>query len=450
MAAAYDRGKKALEAKDYPTAIQEFTSAIKSNPEAPSYYLDRSSAHLRNNNSGSQAVDDAEAGLLLAKARDRGQIIGKAQFRRGVALYQLGRYRDAGRCFEWAREKDPGEKMLGIWDVKVKNKLDTAAATAAGEGVEVEDGVGVLQYPEKDVVKRAQGVEIGIETEGSKPAAATTTATTTTTTSTTTTISTPKEVTVSTPPSQIRHDWYQSTDTVTLSLMVKGVPKDRAIIEIENNSISISFPLPTGSDYNFSLDPLYAAIDPTQSTFKILSTKIELTLKKCSPSTKWHSLEGEPIVNDNDTTTATPTTTTTTDPKPPLPTLPGPIYPSSSKTGPKNWDKVVHDLSKRPKPKATTTNSTTNETTNHPHKPEDLESDTAYISDDEEGGAGGDPVNSFFKKLFKNADPDTRRAMMKSYTESNGTALSTNWDEVRKAPVETRPPEGMEEIKYEI
>ena len=53
-------------------------------------------------------------------------------------------------------------------------------------------------------------------------------------------------------------------------------------------------------------------------------------------------------------------------------------------------------------------------------------------SDDE----GGDAVDSFFKKLYKGSDPDTRRAMMKSYQESNGTALSTNWEEVGKKRVE--------------
>lgn len=423
MAAAYDRGKKALEAKDYPTAIQEFTTAIKSNQEAPTYYLDRSIAYLRCN-SGIKALDDAEAGLLLAKARDRGNIIGKAQFRRGVTLYQLGRYRDAERCFAWAREKDPGEKMLGIWDVKIKSKLD-----AAGKEGEVE--IGVMQYPEKDVVKRAQGAGTAAQTEGNKPATATGTPSTS--------VSPPKEVAVSTPPSQIRHDWYQSSETVTLSLMVKGVPKDKAIVEIEETSISISFPLPTGSDYNFSLDPLYASIDPNHSTFKILNTKIELILRKSSTGTKWRSLEGEPRVSNNDATT-----TSEKEPKlPPPPTISqGPSYPSSSKTGPKNWDKVVHDLSRKPKPTSNKINDEAVDAT-----ATSTESDTTYISDDDE--EGGDPVNGFFKKLFKNADPDTRRAMMKSYTESNGTALSTNWSEVRQGPVETMPPEGMEERKYE-
>jgi suppressor of G2 allele of SKP1 len=38
----------------------------------------------------------------------------------------------------------------------------------------------------------------------------------------------------------------------------------------------------------------------------------------------------------------------------------------------------------------------------------------------------------FFKGLYKDADEDMRRAMMKSYIESKGTALSTNWTDVGK------------------
>lgn len=37
---------------------------------------------------------------------------------------------------------------------------------------------------------------------------------------------------------------------------------------------------------------------------------------------------------------------------------------------------------------------------------------------------------------------------MKSYQESNGTTLSTNWDEVKKGKVETKPPTGQEAKKW--
>lgn len=57
-------------------------------------------------------------------------------------------------------------------------------------------------------------------------------------------------------------------------------------------------------------------------------------------------------------------------------------------------------------------------------------------------------ANALFRDLFKNATPEVRMAMEKSYVESNGTALSTNWDEVGKSKVETRPPDSMVAKKW--
>lgn len=54
----------------------------------------------------------------------------------------------------------------------------------------------------------------------------------------------------------------------------------------------------------------------------------------------------------------------------------------------------------------------------------------------------------FFQKLYKDADDDTRKAMVKSYTESGGTVLSTNWKEISKKRTEIRPPDGMEFKKW--
>lgn len=51
------------------------------------------------------------------------------------------------------------------------------------------------------------------------------------------------------------------------------------------------------------------------------------------------------------------------------------------------------------------------------------------------------------RDIYANADEDTRRAMVKSYVESNGTSLSTNWQEVGSKTMETLPPQGMEPKK---
>lgn len=138
-----------------------------------------------------------------------------------------------------------------------------------------------------------------------------------------------------------------------------------------------------------------------------MGTKIEVVLKKQTPGQKWKSLESFGKA-------------TKLADRPAVPVAPaaGPTYPTSSRKGTKDWDKVASSLTEKP-------------------AKDEKKKDDGNESDDSE--FGGDAVDGFFKKLYAGADPDTRRAMMKSYVESNGTSLSTNWSEVEKKTMEVYP-----------
>jgi len=76
----------------------------------------------------------------------------------------------------------------------------------------------------------------------------------------------------------------------------------------------------------------------------------------------------------------------------------------------RNWDKVVNEMTK-----------------------DDNDSD----------------VNTLFKKIYSEGSDEVRKAMNKSFLESGGTVLSTNWKDVGKDKVDIKPPEGMEWKKWD-
>jgi len=204
---------------------------------------------------------------------------------------------------------------------------------------------------------------------------------------------------------KIRHEWYQTDAEVVVSVFIKNVKGANFDTEIQTRSLSLSVKLPTGADVIFDLDPLSHDVVPAQSSARALSTKIEVKLIKAKPGIKWHKLEGE----DDESTSMQASSNRT-----------GPSYPTSARHK-TNWDKLAKEAAE----------------------------EESKLPDNKDPNSGGEvELNRLFKKLYADATDDQRMAMMKSYSESSGTSLSTNWDEVKKGKVQTQPPDGMYAKKW--
>jgi len=193
---------------------------------------------------------------------------------------------------------------------------------------------------------------------------------------------------------KVRYEWYQTETHVTITIFIKNVDKEKAKINIQPTSLSVDIPEPTPYQSNIEL---LDKVNPEESTTNILGTKIEIKLKKLRPA-KWPSLE-----NTGGQVKSWDVVVDTKKEK-------GLLYPSSSKTGAKDWEA----LSKT-------------------QEDDKLDGDAA--------------LNKVFQDIYKGASDDQRRAMLKSFQESGGTVLSTNWDEVGKGEVKGHPPKGMD-MKY--
>ncbi|KJX92291.1 sgt1 and cs domain containing protein [Zymoseptoria brevis] len=378
------RGKQALDIKDYNQAIEHFTAAIKDAPSSPEFYLQRAIAHTRAKNY-QEALDDSEQAVINGQKRAKREAILQAQFRRGIALHQLSRYSDATFILQLIQSK------LGETEKKDYQGLDLwlHKSKAALEKLDEDDEKRKCTITETPTPRKTS-TPVGGSTATMSPPVAPPTST--------------SHITPNPPqtaPDKIRHEFYQTTENVYFTLLAKGVPKDKAQVEITSRALSISFPLNNGADYDFTIEPLFGAVQVEKCITRILPSKIEIILVKATPGQKWATLEAADSVTNDEDEESKRAVFAESDP------ASAPAYPTSSKTGPKNWDKIVD-------------------------------------GDDDDEIEGGDETNHFFKKLFKDASPEMQRAMMKSYTESNGTSLSTNWDEVSKGKVETIPPSGME------
>ncbi|NWX64849.1 SGT1 protein, partial [Promerops cafer] len=194
----------------------------------------------------------------------------------------------------------------------------------------------------------------------------------------------------------MRYDWYQTESQVIVTIMIKNAQKDDVSVQFLERKMNASVRLPSGEDFNLKLDLLHSIV-PEQSTFKVLSTKVEIKMKK-PEAVRWEKLEGQ-----GDSPKLKQFTPDTQH-----------LYPSSSHYT-RNWDKLVVEIKEE-------------------EKNEKLEGDAA--------------LNKLFQQIYSDGTDEVKRAMNKSFMESGGTVLSTNWSDVGKRKVEVNPPDDVEWKKF--
>ncbi|KAK4093730.1 hypothetical protein Purlil1_2064 [Purpureocillium lilacinum] len=459
-----NEGLAAVEAKQWDDAVTNLSKALQASPSAapnPAWLVGRSKA-LIGLNRFNEALDDANLAWHAAYERNKRPLLVEAHYRRAIAYYRLGQLANADCCCVYAmrlvkgspaKEKEDPKLALvddqGRWkptledamneaktdDFNVGDKasgmsLATGAVTARSQTSEwrlastlrmqILRTMGNL--PEDDPARK---VTIGLVPEQKKLAALATEADELAAAQ-----PAPKPVVPSDTPPRLQD--FQNAKTIYVSIFSKGNNKEKLQVEFTPFAVRLNpVVYPNGEAKDFILE-LWGEIDAAASKYTVTANKVELTLAKRWPGT-WAKLQDEagmgagaaPQISETQTPssdakkeaaaptapasqptaepkTASATTTAAT-------TTAGPAYPTSSRSGPKNWDK---------------------------------------IGEEEGGDDDAGDVNGFFKNLYKNATPEQQRAMMKSFTESSGTSLSTDWNDVKSRTVETVPPEGVEAKKW--
>jgi hypothetical protein len=270
------RGAKALSNSDFPAAIKHYTEALLVNPRAVDYYIKRSTAYSRlkpadGGPNKQAALRDAEFALVMAVERGKRELILAAQMRRGISLYQLDRFGDAAYVFRYVKERTGGEEeptkstdlqtALGansggsgdkrkkqeliMWEMKTNNSLAKLKEGDQRRAVNVKDYSDVKIPGEKELKSILEAQLKGSTTESEKMAQNKDHNASTQKTNESAEPQQAPAAAVAAPTTapavnKVRHEWYQSTDKVVLTLYVKGVPKADTVVEFEDSSVCIS------------------------------------------------------------------------------------------------------------------------------------------------------------------------------------------------------------------
>jgi len=226
------------------------------------------------------------------------------------------------------------------------------------------------------------------------------------------------------PPTCPKYQYYQNENFMTISILEPNVTPDKLKVDFSLDKLNVVLEK-SGIPFTVISGTLFNAVDVSKCKVKYTDEKVLIKLRKCEKF-EWHNLFGKGAGKEEkiaDASSETPNKVTASAATPES----GDDSQTSTKLKPKrvgpyashkDWDAIEKDLKEQ----------------EEKDKPE-----------------GEEAVNDLFQSIYKGADEDTKRAMIKSYQTSGGTCLSTNWNEVSDTDYEKKrqAPKGSEWRNWE-
>eukprot|EP00796_Vickermania_ingenoplastis_P011822 gene11822-8132_t len=205
----------------------------------------------------------------------------------------------------------------------------------------------------------------------------------------------------------VRFEWFQTPTSISLVFFVKDRTQDDLHLEASATALEIIISLrglsaESGKEYQYSVSPVFAPLKTAAPKVVIKPMKIEITLEK-ETAFHWPSLEGS-----GDGVIPAPAAASTI-PAAVLQPTAGKDLPYPNSKG-RDWSSFD-------------------------------------LKDEDEKPEGEAALQNLFQQIYGNGTDEQRKAMIKSFTESCGTVLSTNWEDVGSRQVTVEPPTGMEAKK---
>lgn len=388
----YRKGDDYLIDEEFSLAVDSYSSALASDANLSNFaplFAHRAAAYLRLKKF-TQALQDCKTALTLDPSLE------SVYLRKGIACFELEEFEVAKKAFE------TGKAMRQ----KVTPSLSIASYERWIRKCDAELDESVLAPTSSSIASTSAATSnVGV---AANPTTSTSTA------------AAPAPLPAT--PKATAYQYYQTPTTVTIDVLAKNVDPANARISFDKQYLKVEINHPsTGIDEVVIDKQLFGEIIVEKCRYEVRKAKIEIVLAKAE-SGPWDTLDSSGLKATSEkkivvggggggsgggianTANASGDIASGSRPK---------AYASH-----KDWDAVEHEITKELEAE----------------KPE-----------------GEEALQKLFRDIYAKADPETRRAMNKSFQTSGGTVLSTNWNEVKEKDYEKekQAPKGMEWRSWE-